>query len=56
MRKGVENCLKYLARQWSRKERTGNKDFKKGGGEVESKGGCLKKGGWNPIRSYDKLI
>ena len=29
------------------KEGRGNKDFKKGGGQVQSSGGCLKKGrGW----------
>ena len=46
---GVGNCLKYLKRQWSRKERRGNKDFKKGGGESSIKG-------WDPLRNYDILI
>ena len=48
---GVGNCLKYLKRQWSRKERRENKDFKKGGGRGES----LTKG-WEPLRNYDILI
>ena len=45
MREGVGNCLKYLKRQWSRKERRRNKDFKKGGGKLGQGVGALKRGG-----------
>ena len=38
------DCLKYLKREWNRKEGRWNKDFKKGG-QTGSRGGCLKKGG-----------
>ena len=44
MCEGGGNCLKYLNRGWNIKERRGNKDFKGGGGQAESRGGCLKKG------------
>ena len=52
------NCLKYLKRQWSRKERRGNKDFKKGGGKLGQEMSALKKGrgAGNPLRNYDILI
>ena len=44
------NCPKYLKREWNRKQGRENKDFKKGGGgQAESRGGCLKKeGGQEP--------
>ena len=42
---GLGNCLKYLKREWKGKERRENKDFRKGGGQAGSKGGCLEKGG-----------
>ena len=29
---------------------------KKGGGQAGSRGGCLKKGGWNPLTDYDPTI
>ena len=45
------NCLKYLERGWNRKEGRGNKDFKNRG-PAGSRGGCLKKGGWNPLSNY----
>ena len=48
----VGDCLKYLKRGWNKKEGRGNKDFKKGR-QAGSRGGCLKKGGWNPLRNYD---
>ena len=56
MREGGENCLKYLKRGRNRTEGRGHKDFlgeKWGGGEVESRGGCYKKAGWNPPTNYD---
>ena len=34
--------------RWNRKEERGNKDFKKGR-QAGSRGGCLKRGGWNPL-------
>ena len=39
--------------------RVGNKDFKKGGGlggggQAGSRGGCLQKGGFNPVTNYGK--
>ena len=42
---GGGNCLKYLKRGWNRKEGKGHKDLKKVGGQVGSRGRCLKKGG-----------
>ena len=46
---GRGNCLKYLKSGWNRKERSGNKNFKKlgggGGGQTGLRGGCLKKVG-----------
>ena len=46
--------MKYLKREWNRKEGRGNKDFKKSG-QPGSRGGCLKKGGGagTPLRSMD---
>ena len=42
----MENCLKYIKKQWSGKKRRENKDFKKGGEEKLGQGvGALKKGG-----------
>ena len=50
---GVGNCLKYLKRGCNTKKGRRKKDFKKGGGEQDgSRGGCLKKGGWNPLKNY----
>ena len=43
LRKGGGNFLKYLKRGWNRKEGSGNKDFQRKGGQVGSRGGCLKK-------------
>ena len=49
----VEDCLKHLKREWSRKEGRRNKDFKKreqAGSRVEN----LKKGAdWNLLTNYD---
>ena len=53
---GGWNRLKYLKRGWNRKEGRGQKGFKKrGGGQVGSRGGCLKKRGWNPLTNYDYI-
>ena len=48
---GRGDCLKYLKREWNRKEGRGNKDFKKWG-QAGSRGECLKKRGWNSL-SYE---
>ena len=46
------NCLKYLNRGRNRKERRGNKDFKKGGGKLGQGVGALKRGGTGtPLRT-----
>ena len=46
---GGGNCLKYLKKEWNSKEgRRGNKDFKNGGRQAGSRGGCLKKRGLEP--------
>ena len=48
---------KYFIRGWNRKAGRGNKDLKKGGGQAGSRGGCLKKrGGWNPLMSYEEVF
>ena len=56
MSEGRGNCLKYLRRHWNRKEKRGNKDFKKkgGGGQAGSRGKYLKKRerGWNLLTNY----
>ena len=44
MSESREKCLKYLKREWNRKEERGNKVFKKS----ESKGGYLKERGLDP--------
>ena len=44
LHEGGGDCLKYLKRGWNRKQGRGHKGFKKGG-QAESRGGCLKKGG-----------
>ena len=51
MREVRGHCLKYLKREWNGKEGKGHKGFKKGG-QAGSRGGCLKKGGWNPLTNY----
>ena len=43
LHEGGGNCVKYLKRGWNRKEGRRNKDFKRGGGQAGSRGGCLKK-------------
>ena len=58
MRKGGENCLKYLKRGYNRKEGRGNKDFKKGG-QALGQGVCALKrkgggGGWKPLTNYEE--
>ena len=40
--------VEYLKRGWNRKERRGNKDFKKGG-KMGQGVGTLKKGGLEPL-------
>ena len=42
---GGRDSLKYLKRAWNSKEARRNKDFKNGGGQAGSSGGCLKKEG-----------
>ena len=42
------NCLKYLRRQWNRKEVRGNKDLKKRGDKLGQGVGALKKEGLEP--------
>ena len=54
MREGGGNCLKYLKKGWNRKEGRGNEDFKKVG-QVGSRDGYLKKGGWKPLTNYDNI-
>ena len=49
---GGGETLKYLKRGWNRKERKGNKDFKKGAGQVRSRGRCFKKGVGGPLTNY----
>ena len=41
---GGVDCVKYLKSGWNRKDRRGNKTFKKGGGQAGLRDGCLKKG------------
>ena len=54
LREGGENYLNYLKRGWKRKERRGNKRFKKKGerGQACQGLGALKRGGWNPLTNY----
>ena len=52
---GEGDCVKYLKAGWNRKEGRGNKNLKKGG-QGGSSGGCLKKGGWNPLTNYDSVL
>ena len=42
MREGERNCLKYLKREWNRKEGRGHKDFEKGAGKLGQGVGALK--------------
>ena len=51
---GWRNCVKYHKRGWSRKEGRGNKNVIKGVVPflAGSRGGCLKKWGWNPLMNY----
>ena len=48
--RGWRDCLKYLKREWNRKEGKGNKDFKKrgGGGKLGQGVGALKQGRLEP--------
>ena len=48
------NCLKYLKREWNRKEGRGNKDIKKGG-KLGQGVGALKSGSWNPLTYYGTM-
>ena len=46
------DCLKYPKKRWSRKERRGNKDVKKGGGgKLAQELGALKKGAGTPLQT-----
>ena len=38
LREGGGNCLKYLEKEWNKKEGRGHKDFKKSGGASWVKG------------------
>ena len=44
------NCLKHLKRGWNRKERRGNKDFKKGG-KLGQGVGAVKRGAGTPLQT-----
>ena len=55
MHEGGGNCLKYLKREWNRKEGRGNKVIKNrgGGGKLDQGVGALKGGeGWNLLMNY----
>ena len=56
VREGVGNYLKYLKRQWSSKDRRGNKNFKKVGENLGQGVDVLKRGAWNPLMNYYILI
>ena len=43
MHEGGDNCLKYLKREWTRREGKERKYFKKGGEQAESR--ALERGG-----------
>ena len=45
------NCLKYIERGGTEMRGGETKIFKKGG-QAGSKGGCLKRGGWNLLTNY----
>ena len=47
------NCLKYPKKGGTEKKGRRNKDIEKGG--IGSRCGCLKRGGWNPLKNYDNL-
>ena len=54
MCEGGGNCLKYLKKEWNRKQGRGNKDFRKGG-KLGQEVGALKGGGgrgWNHHMNY----
>ena len=53
---GWRNCLKYLKREWNRKEGKGNKVFEKCE-QSGSRGGCLKKWVWagSPLKTMLKM-
>ena len=54
---GGGNYLKYFKRSWNRKEGKRNQDFKIRE-QAGARGGknALKKGGWNPLRNYGKVV
>ena len=56
MHEGGGSCLKYLKREWNRKERRGNKDLKKGEDKLGQGVGALRKGGWNPLTNYGMTL
>ena len=57
MCEGGSDCVKYLKREWDKKEGRGNKDFKKGG-KLGQGVGALKRGGrgWNPLMNYVEVL
>ena len=59
MREGGGNYVKYLISGWNRKERRGNKKFKKGS-NLDQVVGALKRGGvgggWNPLTNYGTFL
>ena len=56
LREGGGNCLKYLERGWNRKEGSGNKDFKKGGGKLIQGVDTLKGGGGTHLQTMRKKL
>ena len=56
MCEGGGNCLNYLKKGLNRKEGKGQ-DFKKGGGQAGSVGGCLEKGvAGTPLRIFHVFL
>ena len=52
MCEGGGNCLKYLKKEWNRKQGRGNKDFRKGG-KLGQEVGALKGGGGGLESPYE---
>ena len=53
MHEGGGNCIKYLKRGGTEKRARDTKILKRG--KAGSRGGCLKKGGWNPLTNYGDM-
>ena len=49
------NCLNTL-KMGRIEQREGNKKILKRGGGAGSRGGCLKKGAWNPLTNYGYAV